>query len=222
MPSLSLRVRPEFLMLLGLVIGISAGATALTAPAALAVTAAGPGQVTLTPASGAATLKPTWSTTDACPAGFQSSAVLAAMNSNGSFGSYISATVVNPTSAFSGTLQGNVASILSLGTNVTKGGTSRWVVYCFNGPGGTGKKTPVQATLVTLSSSGSSYSTSLASGQPTSAAAQAADTSATTTGDVGRQVEAASIAGACGLVIALAGLAWYRRRRRSQLPGMVR
>jgi Bacterial Ig-like domain (group 3) len=146
--------------------GATAGATLLTAAVAQAGTGSEPGHLSLNPASGATTLTPTWSTTDGCPAGFQTSAVLAALNSDGSFGSYISPTVANPTSAFSGTLQGDIANLISLSTNVTNGGTSEFAVYCFSGPGGTGSSEPVQSTFVTLSANGSQYTTAGAQAGP--------------------------------------------------------
>jgi hypothetical protein len=140
--------------------GATAGGLLFTAAAAQAVTGSGPGQLVLNPASGATSLTPTWSTTTACPSGFQTSAVLFALNSDGSVGSSISPTVAAPTAPFSGTLLGNIGSLISLGTNVTAGGTSQFVVGCFAGAGGTGAESLVQSTFVTLSANGTSYTSS--------------------------------------------------------------
>jgi len=142
------------------VAGATAGGLLVTAAAAQAVTGTGPGQLVLHPASGAATLMPTWSTTTACPAGYQTSAVLYALNTSGSIGSSISSTVSNVTSPFGGTLLGPVGKLLSLGTNVSNGGTSQWVVACSSGRGGTGQRTYVQSDNVTLSADGKSYTSS--------------------------------------------------------------
>jgi hypothetical protein len=149
----------RWLVLLG-ALGLTAGAGLLTATAALAVTETQPGNLIFHPPSGATTLTPTWSTTDGCPSGFQVSAVLYAMNADGSIGSSASPTVANVTSAFSGSLLGTIGKIISLGTNVRSGGTSEFVVACSTGPGGTGNKTYVQAEWVTLSANGSTYTTS--------------------------------------------------------------
>ena len=142
------------------VAGAAAGGLLFTAAAAQAVTGTQPGSLHLNPASGATTLMPTWSTTTACPAGYQTSAVLYALNTNGSIGSSISPTVGNATSPFSGTLLGPVGQLLSLGTNVRKGGTSTWVVACSAGRAGTGKTTYVQSDKITLSADGKSYTSS--------------------------------------------------------------
>ena len=158
-------------MLMLAVAGATAGGMLFTAAAAQAVTGTGPGQLVLNPASGATTLTPTWSTTTACPAGFQTSAVLYALNANGSIGSSISPTVDNVISPFRGTLLAPVGKIFSLGTNVRDGGTSKWVVACSAGRGGTGKTTYVQSDNVTLSADGKSY---------TSSTLSTADTTSTT------------------------------------------
>jgi hypothetical protein len=160
----------RWLVLLG-ALGLTAGAGLLTATAALAVTGSEPGHLSFHPAAGATSLTPTWSTTDGCPAGFRVSAVLYALNADGSVGTSASPTVANVTSAFSGSLLGRIGQIFSLGTNVRSGGTSEFVVACSTGRGGTGNKTYVQAEWVTLSANGSTYTTSStppASPSPTS------------------------------------------------------
>jgi hypothetical protein len=148
----------RWLVLLG-ALGLTAGAGLLTATAALAVTGTEPGNLSFHPPSGATTLTPTWSTTGGCPTGFQGSAVLFALNADGSIGTSASPTVANVTSAFSGYLLGTIGKIISLGTNVRGGGTSEFVVACSAGRGGLGNKTYVQAEWVTLSANGSTYTT---------------------------------------------------------------
>ena len=198
------RFRRAVLMLA--VAGATAGGLLFTAAAAQAVSGTGPGQLVLHPASGATTLMPTWSTTTACPVGYQTSAVLYALNINGSVGSSVSSTVGNVTSPFSGTLLGPVGELLSLGTNVRNGGTSQWVVACSSGRGGTGQKTYVQSDNVTLSADGKSY---------TSSTPSSSGTSSTTSS--GQSVPWALIG--LVLVIVVGGslggwLAWRWRRRR--------
>jgi hypothetical protein len=119
-----------------------------------------PPYLTLNPASGAATLAPpTWSSS-ACPTGFQTSAVLFELNTDGSVGSAISSTVYNVTAPFTGTLDGPVKQLITLGSDVKPGGTSTWVVGCFAGPGGTGAQKLVQQVSVHLSADGLSYTSS--------------------------------------------------------------
>jgi hypothetical protein len=146
-------------LLLG-VAGATTGGLLISAAAAQAVSGTDPGGLTLNPASGAVTLTPTWSTNSACPTGFQTSADLYVLNTDGSIGSVASPTVASPTAAFSGTLLTDVAQTLSLGTNVGNGQTSQWVVACWSGAGGTGNVSYDQATFVTLSSDGTTYSSS--------------------------------------------------------------
>jgi hypothetical protein len=157
------RLRRTVLML-G-VVGATTGGLLFSAAAAQAVTGSGPGQLALNPASGATTLTPTWSTTTGCPAGNQTSATLFALNTDGSIGSAISPTVNAPTAPFNGTLLGTIGSLISLGTNVTAGGTSQFVVGCFAGTGGTGAVTYVQSIFVHLDATGANY-TSNTTGPP--------------------------------------------------------
>jgi len=164
------RLRPMALML-G-VVGATAAGLLFTAAAAQAVTGSGPGQLALNPASGATTLTPTWSTTTACPAAFQTSAELYELNTDGSIGSIISPTLANVTAPFSGTLLGPVGKLISLATNVKNGGTSKWVVGCFAGRAGTGNRTYVQSDNVTISADGKSYTSSTPSFSGTTSSAQ--------------------------------------------------
>jgi hypothetical protein len=171
-------------------LGMAGATTAgllITATAAQAVTGSEPGNLSLSPAQGATTLTPTWSTTDGCPTGFQTSAVLFALNSDGSIGSSISPTVASPTAAFSGTLLGSVGELISLSTDVTSGGTDQWVVGCFSGPGGTGNVEYTQSVFVTLSSDGNSFTTS-GSGPVGPAATTTTLTASPSTAQVGSTV----------------------------------
>jgi hypothetical protein len=127
---------------------------------ARAVAGSQPGKLTLNPPSGAVTLRPAWATSTACPAGFQTSADLYALTTNGKIGSVASPTVLSPTAPFSGTLLTTVGTSLSLGTDVKPGQSDQWVVACWSGPAGTGSVRYVQSARVTLSADGRTYTTS--------------------------------------------------------------
>ena len=134
---------------------------AVSAQAAVPAFGSQLGALVLSPTSGPTSISPTWTTANACPSGFQGSAVLAELNTDGSIASTISPVVASVTTPFGGTLLpgDTVGSVLSL-SNVTDARTVEWVVECASGAGVTGNLTWVQATDVTLSVDGSSYTTS--------------------------------------------------------------
>jgi hypothetical protein len=222
-------------------VALTAGAGLLSAGSALAGSGSQPGKLILTPTSGATKLRPTWYTTDGCPTGYRGAAEMVGFKPNGTFGSRISPTVINPTTAFHGTLDGTVAQILLLGTHTAKGQTSELAIGCYSGIGGTGRVKYIQSTFITLSPTGSSYSTkstggsssasaeqvsgsangqqasSSANGQQVSPAMHAESASAKITRGVSPLGVAALIAGACAAVVASVGIAWHRRRNRSRL-----
>ncbi len=140
-------------------IAVTVGTGQLKAAAAVPVTGPVPGELSLSPASGPVSTTPTWSTSTACPSGFQVSAVLDALNTDGSIVEAISPVVTGVTAPFSGTLLAGdtVASVLAA-SSVTGGETVEWVVAC--SAGGTSGSVLIQATEVTLSPDGSSYTTS--------------------------------------------------------------
>jgi len=116
------------------------------------------------PASGATTLTPTWSTSDGCPAGYQGSAQIAIFNVSDTLLSSISTVAYNVNAPFHGELEGSIRAILKF-AHVPNGGSLEFTVGCYSLPGGVGKFTWLQSSLVTLSSDGKSYSTSTPSGQ---------------------------------------------------------
>jgi hypothetical protein len=147
------------------VVGLAAGAAFMTAGSALAGVGSQPGDLALSATSGALSSTPTWSTTDGCPSGFQGSAQLAEFAPGATAGatpaSRISPTVASVTTAFSGTLDGNVGALLNTaGVNATTPGTSEWAVGCWTGAGGTGSVEYVQSTFVTVASGATTYTTS--------------------------------------------------------------
>jgi len=114
-----------------------------------------PGKLRLSPATGPSTSTPTWSTTTACPTGVQGSAVLYALNENGSIGSQIGAgTQTAVTAPFGGSLIGKVGALISLGTDVPVGTPDEWAVGCFASTTGTGTPTWAQTTFVTVTAGG--------------------------------------------------------------------
>jgi hypothetical protein len=161
--------------------GMTTGIGLATAGLALAASGSEPGALILSPASGASTLQPTWSTKDGCPSGYQGSAEVSEFKPDGAFASRIS-TVVNSglTTAFGGTLDAKVDAILHV-TGVANGQSVEWAVGCYTLEGGTGNVKYVQSTMVTLSSDGGSYSTSSASGSPSPSATPTSTPSATPT-----------------------------------------
>jgi hypothetical protein len=213
--------------------GIGAGAAVvITAPALASVGGSEPGNLRFNPTSGAIKLTPTWSTTDGCPAGYRGSAQVSVFKPNGTFLSRISNVAYNVTKSFGGELDGDISAIVQF-ANVSKGGAVDFVVGCYTQVGGTGKVKWIQSTRVTVSSGGTSYTTSSASGQQGestsgsaaahqgSGAANVRGVSATNTADstgMSSAAEASWIAVPCALLAAIAGVVVYRRRRdRSRL-----
>jgi hypothetical protein len=144
---------------------VSAVSALQAADSSLAAVGTGPGQLLLSPATGPLATTPTWSTTTACPAGFQGSAAITEYTLSGTAVSLISFIVESGlTAPFSGLLDGNVGALLRTagsGLSATNPGTDEWVVGCYSGGGGTGSFVNVQSTFVTATASGT-YTTSAA------------------------------------------------------------
>ena len=134
------------------------GGMILGAGAARASIGKDPGTVQLNPANGPTSSTPTWSTTTACAAGFQGSAVFREVHSDGTTTNTISPTVNGTTAPFSGTLQASIAQIQSAG-GIPNGGTQELVVICFSGPSLTGTSDPEMDLFINYSADGSTYST---------------------------------------------------------------
>jgi hypothetical protein len=134
----------------------TAGGMVLGAGAAHA--ALEPGDVALTPASGATSSSPTWATTVACNTGFQGSAVFRLVLPSGATQS-ISGATNSVTAAFNGTLLDPIATIAEV-YGLANGSTSELVVDCYSGASLTGTEDPEMDTFLTLSADGSSYTTS--------------------------------------------------------------
>jgi hypothetical protein len=118
-----------------------------------------PGAVQLNPASGPANSTPTWSTTVACPTGYQGSAVFSEVHANGTTFTTIAPVVTDTRIAFHGTLQGTIATIKSVG-GIPNGGTQELFIQCASGLGGTGNITNYMDIYITYSIDGTSYTTS--------------------------------------------------------------
>ena len=143
---------------------LTAGAAVLSAGSALAANGSGPGQLVLNPTSGALSSTPTWSTTTACPSTNLGSAEMTEFMPNSStVASLISPAVggVSNATGFSGTLDGNVGSLLSLaGISGATPGTSEWAIGCYTGPGGTGSVVYVQSTFVSVAAGATTFTSS--------------------------------------------------------------
>jgi hypothetical protein len=121
--------------------------------------ASSPGTVQLHPASGSTSTTPSWSTTVACPSGYQGSAVFSEIYPNGKTFSTI-APIVNGTNVpFKGTLLTTIAEIQSI-AGIANGDTQELFVQCASNIGGTGNVTNYMKTYITYSSDGKSYTTS--------------------------------------------------------------
>src|SRR5215469_4591121 len=83
-------------------IGMVAAAAVMTAGPALADVGSEPGNLKFSPASGATTLQPTWSTTDGCPVGYQGSAEVSIFDASGVLLSRISTVAYNVIHPFGG------------------------------------------------------------------------------------------------------------------------
>jgi hypothetical protein len=116
-----------------------------------------PGNLILSPASGASTLTPTFSTTTACPAGFQSTAgmVVAANDgtNQGILNAALPSTIIG--APFSGTLGFSMGTILTVAGPA--GQTYEFVVQC---NASLTSSQFVQSTFVTFSADGSSWTSS--------------------------------------------------------------
>lgn len=122
-----------------------------------------PGKLVLKPASGSTSLSPTWSTTDACPAGYQTSAQLdATMYKSANF-QWISGTVYPGNSPIPGGQQlmmdASVSEVQQV-THTPNGQSDMWVVRCAALQGGLGDRQFVQYLIVHFSADGKSYTSS--------------------------------------------------------------
>jgi hypothetical protein len=113
--------------------------------------------VQLNPASGPTTKTPTWSTSVACPSGYQGSGLFSEAHADGTF-TTIAPAVTSTNTPFHGTLLGSIARIKSIG-GIPDGSTQELFMICASGPGGTGKNLDVMKVYVTYSADGNSYTT---------------------------------------------------------------
>jgi hypothetical protein len=137
---------------LGLAGGL-VGGLLLSAGPAYAAYGSAPGDLSLSPTSGALTTTAGYATTEGCPTGYQASAVVEGATTTA--GSYISVSSVMDasagavlTAAFTGTLAAPMATIESLGGFAT-GGTQELFVQCASETGDTGNTENVMSTFVT-------------------------------------------------------------------------
>ena len=147
------------LVAIGVSVALSS-ACASSAPTSSAAQASG--TLTISPASGPTSGRPTWATSVACPSGYQGSAVFSELHADGKTYTTI-APVVNGTNLpFKGTLLASIARIQFFG-QTANGGTEELFVQCASGPGGTGNTQNDMKIYITYSSDGTSYTTSASS-----------------------------------------------------------
>jgi hypothetical protein len=122
-----------------------------------------PGKLVLKPASGSTSISPTWSTRDACPAGYQTSAQLDATMWQSANFQWISGTVYpgnSPIAAGQQLMMGASVAEVQQVTHTPNGQTDKWVVRCAALQGGLGDRQFVQYLIVHFSADGKSYTTS--------------------------------------------------------------
>ncbi len=119
----------------------------------------GTATVELNPASGPTSSTPTWSTTVACPNGFQQSATFKEIHADGTTTNFIAPIVNGTARPFSGTLQASMAQIQGVG-GIPNGSTQKWFVTCFSGQSGTGNAQVEMVIYITYSADGSTYTSS--------------------------------------------------------------
>jgi hypothetical protein len=140
---------------------IMAGASLLGSAQAHALTLLGtaPGAVSLTRASGSMSTKPTFATTEACPAGFQGSGTLFLNDPGGGGLDQLASTDDSVTGAFSGAFSNPLSLARAVFPDIA-GTTSELVVKCTSGASGLGGSEYVMDTFLTVSAGGGTYSTS--------------------------------------------------------------
>ena len=142
------------------VVAIGIGVTLSSACSSNAAqsTNTGTATVALNPASGPERSSPAWSTTTACPTGFQGSAVFRAVMASGQTFS-ISPGIASVTAPFHGTLELPLNEIQTV-ARVPNGGTMEFAVICFSGESLTGTSHREMDTFITFSADGKTYTTS--------------------------------------------------------------
>jgi hypothetical protein len=141
-----------------LLLGVAtATASALVLSAGVAHASLGdePGDVSLSPTSGATSVTPTWATTVACNTGFQGSAVFRLVEASGAT-TDVSAGTNSVTTAFTGTFSAPIATLQA--ADSIAAGTYELVIVCYSGASETGTASPEMDTWLTIS--GTSYTTS--------------------------------------------------------------
>jgi hypothetical protein len=139
---------------------LTAGCSSAAAVGQNGASASGSGSATvaLSAASGSTNSTPAWSTSAACPTGYQGSAIFREIHPDGTTND-ISPAVTGPAAPFRGTLQASIAQIQAVGS-VPNGGIQEFVILCFSGQSLTGKYERVMHLFIHYSADGKSYTTS--------------------------------------------------------------
>lgn len=141
--------------------GLVLGATLLGTSQAHALTILGndPGGVSLSPASGATTVTPSYSTNVGCPTGFQGSGTLYINDPGGGGVDALAQTNNSVATPFSGTDNFPISNELEVFPDLA-GNTAEIFVQCNSGPSATGTSEDVMDTFITFNAAGTSYTTS--------------------------------------------------------------
>jgi hypothetical protein len=141
--------------------GLVLGATLLGTSQAHALTILGndPGGISLSPASGATTTVPTYSTNVACPTGFQGSGTVYINDPGGGGLDQLAPTNNSVASPFSGTDNFSIGTELEVFPDLA-GNTAEIFVQCNSGPSATGTSEDVMDTFITFNAAGTQYTTS--------------------------------------------------------------
>jgi len=176
-----------------LALGLAGGMLLGVGAPAQAAVGTQPGTVDLVPNTGSTSSTPTWSTTVACPSGFQGSAIFVAVKADGT--TFSLSPVVNGVGAnpFSGVLLANISTIQSV-SGIANGSNQELYVACWSGASTTGSSMPYMDIWLNYSADGSTYVTSSSS-------------TPVPIGAIGGLVFAALVA---------IGLVWMQLRRRSR------
>jgi hypothetical protein len=134
----------------------TAGTALLTAAPAQASVGTQPGNLTLSPASGAASVTPTYASSTACPAPNNVSGTVTAIGHDDVALAFVSQTNNSVLAPFNGSLQANMSTLV-LAAGLVPGDTYEFAVGCSDAQFNT---VYVQSTFVTISADGASYSSS--------------------------------------------------------------
>ena len=198
-------IRLKRLKRMALLAGVGAlvaGASVLGSAQANAATVVGTqaGALSISPATGPVTTTGiAYTTTTACPSGFNGSGIVRIVDPGTGATASISGANNNVTAPFSGTFNGTFSLAESVFPDIV-GTTSEIAVYCFSGASATGSSEPVQYTFVSISADGSTYTQTTNSGPAATTTTLTASPSPATVGQTVTLTATVAPAAAAGTV----------------------